>query len=236
MKTLNTFHPVETLIWKINRAERSHQVHLLAPLLQIPAGRAWFLRKLQCPCDEPESSAAEVFHLCFPLRDVFTTDYYQCRGTTDLEYQFIAYYNELFGFPQGFGVQEVWLTAPGNELRHPGAPGRAGWHDAFLDQNIPDEDLRQRARDVRRMLGTEADLLLHTTNHVVLIELKYLSALSMEQYERQIMMGETLAERLKKGFHFGLVVKDERDPIFTKIEEPYIRWDDVKRKLKTLSG
>lgn len=178
MKTSKTFKPVKILTWDINRAERSHQVEFLAPLIQIPAGRAWLLRELQCPFDEREASAAEVFHLCFPLRDVFTADYYQCRGTTELEYQFIAYYNELFGFPEDFGVQEIWLTAPGDELRHPGAPGRAGWYDAFLRERIHDDNLYERARDVRRMLGTEADLLLLTASCVVLVELKYLSALS----------------------------------------------------------
>lgn len=51
-----------------------------------------------------------------------------------------------------------------------------------------------------------------------------------------MMMGNTLAKRLGKEFHFGLVVKDKRDPIFAKIDAPYVLWDDIKRKLKTLSG
>lgn len=95
MRTEQRFQPVSTFCWKINRAERSHQVHLLAPLLAQPEGRVWFLDGLRCPCTPEEARGAEVYHLCFPLRDIFTADYYQCRGNAELEDQFIAYYNRL---------------------------------------------------------------------------------------------------------------------------------------------
>ena len=225
------FQPVDTFSWDINRAERNQQVRLVAPLLERPWGRAWFLERLACPCTGEEAYAAQVFHLCFPLRDLFTADYYQCRGDPQLEEQFIAYYNRLFDLPEGFGIDEVWRTAPGNEIRHPGAGGRAGWYLAFLDERIPDRDLRERARNMRRMLGTEADLLLLTQHHVVLVECKYRSALSIEQYERQQMMGAALARRLGKVFHFGLVVKDERDPKFAQIDAPYVLWSDIDERL-----
>lgn len=225
------FHPVQSYSWTINRAERSRQVRWLALLLEIPEGRVWFLKELQCPCDEDQALTAELHHLCFPLRDVFTADFYQCRGNSELEDQFIAYYNELFGFPVYFGVEEIWRTAPGNEIRHPAAPGRAGWYEAFLRGRIADDNLYEHARNVRRLLGTEADLLILTSNFVVLIECKYLSALSMEQHERHLMMGETLARRLGKNFHFGLVVKDKRDPKFSEIEAPYVLWSDIQEKL-----
>ena len=109
----NQFRPVSTFSWEINRAERSHQVRWLAPLLDQPEGRAWFLERLRCPCTPDEARAAEVFHLCFPLRDIFTADYYQCRGTPHLEDQFIGYYNRLFGLPEDFGVVESYKVVPG---------------------------------------------------------------------------------------------------------------------------
>jgi len=221
------FEPVDTFSWEINRAERSLQVRLLAPLLQHPWGRIWLLDKLRCPCSHEEAHAAEAYHLCFPLRDVFTADYYQCRGNSHLEDQFVAYYNQLFDLPEGFGIQEVWRTAPGGEIRHPAAGGRAGWYAEFLDERIPDPDLRERARNVTRILRTEADLLLLTQHHVVLVECKYLSALSGEQYERHQMMGQALARRLGKTFHFGLVVDDERDPQFAQIDAPYVLWSEI---------
>jgi hypothetical protein len=46
------------------------------------------------------------------------------------------------------------------------------------------------------------------------------------------MMGETLARRLGKAFHFGLVVEDERDPHFAQIDAPYVRWSEVWNRLK----
>lgn len=225
------FRPASSFNWNINRAERSRQVRWLAPLLERPNGRAWLLSRLECSCSLDEAKAAEPFHLCFPLRDVFTADYYQCRGQADLEDQFIAYYNALFNLPEGFGIEEVWKTAPGGEIRHPAAGGRAGWYDEFLRQRISDLDLYQKARDVRRMLGTEADLLLLTSNYVVLVECKFKSAPSTEQYERHKMMGTTLAIRLGKKFHFGMVVEQQRDRQFVRLDVPYVTWAQVEAQL-----
>jgi len=234
MQQSDVFRPVETFSWQINRAERTQQVRLLVPLLDRPEGRAWFLGRLRCPCTPEEALEAEVFHLCFPLRDIFTADYYQCRGKRPLEDQFIAYYNRLFGLPEDFGIQEVWRTAPRGEIRHPGAGGRAGWYESFLRARIHDEGLYARARRVGRMLRTEADVLLLTRRHITLVECKYLSELSMEQHKRQLMMGKTLARRLSKAFHFGLVVEDERDPRFARIDVPYMRWSEVQAKLEEM--
>ncbi|MBC8264591.1 MAG: hypothetical protein H8E47_10765 [Anaerolineales bacterium] len=229
-----TFQPVPTFSWDINRAERSLQVSLLAPLLERPEGRLWFLQRLGCPCSVEEAQAAQVFHLCFPLRDLFTADYYRCRGKPYLEDQFIAYYNRLFGLPEDFGVDEVWRTAPGGEIRHPAAGGRAGWYDDFLRERISDENLCGRARNVRRILHTEADVFLLTAHHVILVECKYQGGLSSEQYQRQLMMGETLARRLGKVFDFGLVVEEARDPRFAQIDVPYARWSEIRAKLEEM--
>lgn len=226
------FQPVSTFSWEINRAERSRQVRWLAPLLDRPVGRAWFLERLDYPGTTDEAREAEVFHLCFPLRDVLTADYYQCRGTWHLEDQFIAYYNRLFGLPDDFGVQEVWRTAPGGEIRHPAAGGQAGWYDRFLQERISDQTLYNKARDVRRMLGTEADVLLLTTRYVILVECKYRTEPSTEQYERHRMMGGTLARRLGKGFHFGMVVEDARDPRFARMNVPYVLWSEIQAWLE----
>ena len=225
------FQPVSTFSWDINRAERAHQVRWLAPLLAQPEGRVRFLERLGCPCTPDEARDAKVFHLCFPLRDIFTADYYECRGHPQLEDQFIAYYNDLFGLPQDFGLHEVWRTAPGNEIRHPAAGGRAGWYEDFLRERIPDPELYTRARNVRRMLGTEADVFLLTERHVVLVECKYLSQPSNEQYERQQMMGETLARRLGKALHFGMVVRSQRDPHRAQLRVPYVLWSAVGASL-----
>ncbi len=129
-------------------------------------------------------------------------------------------------------MEEVWRTAPGGEIRHPGGRGRAGWYDDFLRERIPDHELRVRARDVRRMLGTEADVLLLTDRHVILVECKYKSKLSTGQYERHQMMGETLARRLDKEFHFGLVIEDEGDPHLARVDAPYVNWTDVQTRLQ----
>jgi hypothetical protein len=228
------FQPVTTFSWDINRAERSRQVRWLAPLLDRPEDRVWFLERLECPCTSDEARAAQVFHLCFPLRDVFTDDYYQCRGTPHLEDQFIAYYNHLFDLREDLGINEAWRTAPGGEIRHPGARGRAGWYDDFLRERIPDQELYKRARNMRRMLGTEADVLLLTDRHVILVECKYKSQLSIGQYKRHQMMGEALARRLDKAFHFGLVVEDERDPLFARIDAHYVRWSEIEARLREI--
>jgi hypothetical protein len=226
------FQPVSEFSFEVNRAERSHQVRWLAPLLDRPEGRAWFLERLQCPCTSDEAQVAEVFHLCFPLRDIFTFDYNQCRGTTHLEDQFITYYNRLFGLPEDFGVQEVWRTAPGGEIRHPAAGGRAGWYESFLRERVPDEALYTQARNVRRMLGTEADVLMLTHHYVVLVECKFKGRPSTEQYKRHQMMGKTLARRLGRVFHFGMVVEDRRDPRFARIDVPHVLWSEIRLRLE----
>jgi len=239
MPTQEQFEPISTFSWAVNRAERSRQVRWLAPLLDWPEGRVWFLEKLAYPGTPDEAQTAKVFHLCFPLRDVFTADYYQCRGTLHLEDQFIAYYNRLFDLPEDFGVQEVWHTAPRGEIRHPAAGGRAGWYEEFLEERISDPQLYRRARDMRRMLGTEADALLLTAHHVVLVECKYKSNPSIEQYGRHQMMGQALARRLDKEFYFGMVVEDPRDPQFARIHAPYVLWPEIQTWLEgqgSLSG
>jgi hypothetical protein len=228
------FQPVSTFSWETNRAERSHQVRWLAPLLDRPEGRVWFLEQLECPCVSDEARAADVFYLCFPLRDIFTADYHWCRGTPELEGQFIAYYNRLFDLPEDFGVRDVWRTAPGAEIRHPKAGGRAGWYDDFLMERISDQALHTRARDVRRMLGTEADVLLLAARHVILVECKYKGGPSTEQYGRHQMMGETLARRLEKAFHFGMVVEKERDPRYARLHVPYVLWSDIRSRLEEM--
>jgi len=236
MSSQEQFQPISDFSFDINRAERSQQVRWLVPLLAQPEGRIWFLERLRCLRTPEEAREAKVFHLCFPLRDIFTADYYQCRGHPQLEDQFIAYYNRLFGLPEDFGVQEVWRTAPGGEIRHPAAGGRAGWYDDFLRERVPDQTLQTQARNVRRMLGTEADVLLLTDRHAVLVECKYKSEPSTEQYERHQMMGKTLARRLGKAFHFGMVVQDQRDPRFARIDVPHLLWSEIRSRLDEVRG
>ena len=221
------FQPVSTFSWEINRAERCLQVRLLVPLLNWSQGRVWFLKRLGCPCTPDEARGAQIFHLCFPLRDIFTSDYYQCRGKADLEDQLIVYYNRLFGLPEDFGVSEIWRTAPGGEIRHPAAGGRAGWYDDFLRERVLDQKRYTETRNIRRILGTEADVLLLTDRHIVLVECKYKGEVSAEQYERQQMMGSTLAHRLGMDFHFGMVVEDTRDARFARIQIPHVLWSDI---------
>jgi hypothetical protein len=231
MEQSDIFVPVESFSWDVNRAERAQQVRLLVPVLDRPHGRVWFLEQLQCPCSHQEALAAQVFHLCFPLRDIFTADYYQCRGTRQLEDRFITYYNDLFGLPSSFGIEQVWRTAPGGEIRHPAAGGRAGWYEELLKERVANDELLQKARKTRQMLGTEADVCLLTASRVVIVECKYRSQFSTEQYERQKLTGETLARRLGKTFHFGMVCEDERDPNFARISEPYVTWHEIEDKL-----
>ncbi|MBN1580157.1 MAG: hypothetical protein JXA89_05600 [Anaerolineae bacterium] len=228
------FEPIPTFSWDVNRAERSLQVRWLAPLLERPQGCAWLLKRFACPCPEEEAKAAQVFHLCFPLRDVFTADYYQCRGDAQREDRFIAYYNHLFDLPEDFGMNEIWRTAPDDEIRHPAAGGRAGWYDDFLRERILDQAYYTKTRNIRRMLGTEADVLLLTDNHVVLVECKYKGEASTEQFNRQQMMGPTLARRLDKDFCFGMVVDTPRDVRFTRIDVPYVLWSEVEAELAML--
>jgi len=234
MDKSKTFQPVDRFSWEVNRAERTQQVRLLVPLLNRAEGCGWLLERLSCPCTRDEAQAAEVFHLCFPLRDIFTKDYYECRGTPQLEDRFIAYYNDLFGLPEGFGVKEVWRTAPGGEIRHPAAGGRKGWYEDFLKERVPDRKLLAQARDMRQMLGTEADLYIQTARHAMIVECKYRSQFSMEQHERQKRTGQTLARRLRKVFHFGMVCEDDRDSGFAKIKEPYVTWSEIKTKLAAI--
>lgn len=228
------FRPVPTFYWDINRTKRSHQVHWLAPLLDDPEGRAWFLEQLECPCTPDEARTAEVFHLCLPLRDIFTEDYYRCQGESHLEDQFIAYYNRLFDLPEDFGVQDVWRTAPGKEIRHPAARGRGGWYDDLLRQHVSDETLRARARDVRRILGTEADIMVLSDHHVTLVECRFKGRWSRKQYERCQMMGSALARRLDREFYFGMVVEERGDPRLGRLNVSCVLWADVQSRLMAL--
>ena len=43
-------------------------------------------------------------------------------------------------------------------------------------------------------------------------------------------MGSTLARRLGKQFHFGMVVENHRDKKLAQIDVSYVRWDDIKHR------
>lgn len=75
----------------------------------------------------------------------------------------------------------------------------------------------------------------YRTKRLVLVECKYLGSPSTEQYERHQMMGATLARRLDRQFHFGLVVEKDRDPRFARLKEQYAQWDQVREKLRAMN-
>lgn len=223
------FQPVSDFGFEVNRAERAQQVRLLVPLLTDHGGCVWFLERLGCPCSADEAGAAEPFHFVFPLRDLFTADYYACRGDPGREVEFIAYYNRLFGLTTDFGADTVWRTHPGGPIRHPAAPGRNGWHRGFLTEYVSPADVEQLLA-ARQLLNTEADAMLLLPRHVVTIECKYRSSLRRQQYERQMRMGKLLGQRLGKEFLFGLVVDTPRDVNRARIQEPYVKWDEIEQR------
>jgi hypothetical protein len=206
----------------------------LVPLLDLPEGRAWFLERLRCPCSREEGLEAEVFHFCYPLRDVLTADYWDRRRKGTYVDEFIRYYNRLFDLPDDFGVDDVWRTEPGGVIRHPAAPGRAGWYESFLEEHIADTELHSRARNVRRMLGTEADVLVITHSYVTVVECKFLSGFLRDEHQRQLMMGRTLAKRLGRQFHYGLVAKARGDPARVQIDAPCVLWSEIEARLKEI--
>lgn len=224
------FQPVSDFSFDINRAERAQQVRFLVPLLADPEGRVWFLERLGCPCTTDEAQNAEPFHFVFPLRDLFTADYYTCRGDAEREAEFIAHYNQLFGLSSDFGADTVWRTRPGGPIRHPAAPGRKGWHRAFLAEHVSLAEV-ERLLTIRQWLGTEADAMLLLRRHIVTIECKYQSSLRREQYDRQMEMGRLLSKRLGKDFFFGLVVESPRDLKRARIQEPHVTWDEIEKRL-----
>ena len=99
---------------------------------------------------------------------------------------------------------------------------------ALLRQRILDRERYTQVRDVRRMLGTEADILLLTDHHVIPVECKYLGAVSAEQYERRQRMGSTLARRLDKDFYFGMVVDAPRDAHLARVDVKYVLWSQIE--------
>jgi len=224
------FQPASTFSWEINRAERAQQVRFLVPLLADPEGRVWFLERLGCPCTADEARAARPFHFIFPLRDLFTADYYACRGDADQEAEFIAHYNQLFGLSNNFGADTVWRTRPGGPIRHPAAPGRKGWHRAFVAEHVSPAEV-ERLLTIRQRLNTEADAMLLLPRHVMTIECKYQSSLRREQYNRQMEMGRLLSKRLDREFFFGLVVESPRDLKRARIQEPLVTWDAIEERL-----
>jgi len=85
---------------------------------------------------------------------------------------------------------------------------------------------------IRQLLNTETDVILFLNDCFVIIECKYLGHLSLNQYERQGEMGKMLEKRLEKRFYFGLVVQDERDAHFARIDAPYVLWSEIEAFLK----
>lgn len=219
------FGPIASYSWELVRAERAWQVRWIVPLLEGAEGRAWFLREaLRCPCPPDEAAGAEAFHFCRPLGDLFDADYARVLGKPALEEAFIAYYNRLFGLGEGPALSEVWRSAPGGALRHPA--GRPGWDNATL-RHLADKAQRRRAGMVARTLETEADLLLLSARHAVIVECCVLRAFSGKRYKRLLRMSEVLARRLNRSLHLGLLVDDDYQPPFEWKGLPYVRGSEI---------
>lgn len=226
------FQPIASYSWGITHSQRSWQVHWLAPLLERADGRAWLLRdKLRCPCTPDEAAQAEVFHFCRPLGELLDADLGRCQGETASQEGFIAYYNQLFGLPEAFGLDGIWRSAPGGELRHP-----RDWGRAFLRRHVADKALRKRASAVARLLETEVDLLLLTARHAVLVACCVGGGFSPKRYKRTLKMGELLARRLEKALHPGLVVDDDYEPPFEWKGIPYVRGSEAVERVKMREG
>lgn len=139
--TANTFVPVPDFDFDINRAERTQQVRYLVPLLATPEGRTWFLRRIARPCSDDEAREGQLYHLAFPLRDLFTADFHTCRAKPVTERArwedaLITYYNTLFGLPLDYGTDTISRRSLAgqsviqrrlDELAGTGASWRSSW-------------------------------------------------------------------------------------------------------------
>lgn len=227
-----TFQPTPEFTMDVNRAERSWQVRWLAPLLARADGLQWFLQRigLTVSMAEAEASVDDVYHLCFPLRDMLARELQHCRGTSALEDQLIAYYDQLvddglaryherFGRAQTAVPRHAWRQSPGETISHPVAPRRG---EAAAPAGL-----------LPVLFRTESDVLILTPGHVVIVECKLETGLDAEQHERQQMVGHILAERFGRRFHFGLVTREERAR--PQIDVPFVRWQDIQQELHRLA-
>ena len=219
------FQPQECLTWRLNRSARSWQARYIVPLLAQPEGRAWFVRRLGSTCPPEAAATGEVWHFTYPLRDLFLADLASVRGQREAEEGFIAYYNDLFGLPADCGIAEVWRKTPGGPLRCPTEGKDGGWSDRILEAKLHDRRLRRRARNARRLMEAEADVLLITERYLVLVLCLLGEPLTERRFKEQRRLAGALEYRLRRQHYLAAVV--EAPEQLGAASMPYLHWTDL---------
>lgn len=209
----------------LNSSTRSQQARWVVPLLEKPGGRTWLLRRLGCPVSADEATAAEVYHLCYPLRDLFLADCSQSGRRWHPPDALLCAYNLLLGLPESFGLEDLWRTRKGR-LRLPWAGGNAGWSNALLERRVGTLGLRRRARRARRLFRSPVDVLLVTKQRVLLVECRHGKPLSPAVLKRLRALGGVLERRLGVTHAVGAIVQRAGDLGGASV--PHVLWEEIR--------
>ncbi|MHB1354440.1 MAG: hypothetical protein ACYCZF_00530 [Anaerolineae bacterium] len=226
----DAFTPLAEYTWDLVRSTRSWQTRYLVPLLESPADRAWFLRKLASPCSREEGEQAEVLHHTQPLRDLLYADGQKARGVRALEDSYITYYNDLLGLPAKFGTEHVWRSGDEHRLRLPSEPGRAGWSDNYLQAQVSSKRVLRKAIRKVELLKLQVDLALITPRHIMLVQVcRPETKASLKEYEALRGYATVLEHRLKRGCSVAFVI--ERAELLPANDLLFVQWSDILSRL-----
>jgi len=214
------------------RSNAGWQARYLAPLLELPQERYWFMRKLASPCTQLECEDALLFQHVHLLRDLMYADAQQVRGERRLEDAFIRYYNSLLSLPENFGIEHVWRSRTDEHLRLPGESGRAGWTDGHLQAVAASKKQLRKLQGIVKLLKLENDVVLYSPRAILLVQVFAPGAkVELKVFEKLRRCAAVLERRLQRSVQYGFVV--ERVEFLPAVDLLFVTCEDVLNHLQT---
>ncbi|MHB9034964.1 MAG: helix-turn-helix domain-containing protein [Anaerolineae bacterium] len=228
-----SFLPLSDYGWEQMRSDAGWQAFQLAPLVAMPAGRSWLMRRLASPCSITECENALALEHVQPLRDLVYFDAAAAHGDHGREDALIRYYNSLFALPESFGIEHTWRGGADKRLRLPGENGRDGWPERHLQATISTKKQLRKAQEVVDLTKLRIDLMLITARHIMLVQVFQPGAkVPLKQFELLRRYAVVLERRLQRGVSFGFIV--ERTEYLPAGDLLHVPWEEVIAQLCSL--
>lgn len=196
-----------------NRSERALQAAILVPALQDQNKRFLLLNKIETNRGEQiskkESDEAQVMHFVWVLRDSFYAFREASRRNKNWK-QLRSKWCEILSLPEGLLQPEWWQHPDGSFegdpefIVHP-CNREIGWTDAAIRARIKRYGLKVHANfdvnimiNARKVMNTECDCLIQTSNRLIVIECKDKTEFREEQQSRQQKLFLSLSKLLPR--------------------------------------
>ena len=220
---------MEYFTFKQNRSERAKQAEILVPALRDKKIRFKLLSKFDL--DKTESDNAQVFHFVWILRDAFYSERKEIMKTGDWNL-FIARWVKILNLENWAHDQKWWADHIGKDKKynivHP-CHRKIGWTEINLSKKTNNLECKQSLIQKRKIMNTECDCFIQTSNRLVIIECKDKTGFLKEQQERHDSLIKALS----------ILLPRKKDPIYLEISNELRKdskgwtWNEIENNIKS---